>query len=328
MTRLVSSLIGLVVLGATLASAQQDVGTSPYGGALRLPSVVNGQALHSFVHDPVTNRLYAANQQGLFWVDLSETDPRVKGPLVNKRITSIEVAPDTGRLFYATLDEVGMVNLRTNDPPVRLTGREWQSARFAYEPARRQMYLATRTGRVLVFDAETGEQSPDVIVPGEYANMLEAIPGRVFFTLADKSGLYVIDAATKTVAPWPVTGKLVTPVYLDADPSGKYLFATYDRYVLAIDVERATVVGRLITATGGRIAFDSVRRLLIATQYENIGLPQLRLTAYSVADDGFTERARLKILPDAAPGLESLRGGGFLQSGHKALFVWKLAEIR
>jgi len=128
MTRLVSSLIGLVVLGATLASAQQDVGTSPYGGALRLPSVVNGQALHSFVHDPVTNRLYAANQQGLFWVDLSETDPRVKGPLVNKRITSIEVAPDTGRLFYATLDEVGMVNLRTNDPPVRLTGREWQSA--------------------------------------------------------------------------------------------------------------------------------------------------------------------------------------------------------
>jgi DNA-binding beta-propeller fold protein YncE len=328
MTRFVSTLIGLIALGVSVPAARQDVGPSPYAGAVRLPSVVNGQALHSFVHDPVTNRLYAANQQGLYWVDLADPDPRVKGPLINKRLTSIEVAPDTGRLFYATLDEVGMVNLRTNDPPVRLAGREWPSARFAYEPTRRQMYLATRTGRVLVFDAETGEQSPDVIVPGEYANMLEAIPGRVFFTLADKSGLFVIDAATKAVTPWAVTGKLVTPVYLDADPTGKYLFATYDRYVLAIDVARATVVGRLITATGGRIAFDSERRLLIASQYKNIGLPQLRLAAYRVDDDGFTEVARLKILPDAAPGLESLRGGGFLQSGHKALFVWKLAETR
>lgn len=328
MTRFVSSLIALVVVGASISSAQKDVGTSPYAGAMRLPSVVNGQALHSFVHDPVANRLYAANEQGLFWVDLAETAPRVKGPLISKRITSLEVAPDTGRLFYTTLDEVGMMNLRTNDPPVRLAGREWSSARFAYESTRKQMYLASRTGRVLVFDAETGEQSPDVIVPGEYANMLEAIPGRVFFTLADKSGLYVIDAATKAVAPWAVTGKLVTPAYLDADPTGKYLFATYDRYVLAIDVERATVVGRLITATGGRIAFDAERRWLIATQYEHPGHPKLRLTAYRVGDDGFAEVARLKILPDAAPGLESLRGGGFLQSGHKALFVWKLAETR
>lgn len=167
-----------------------------------------------------------------------------------------------------------------------------------------------------------------MLVPGDYANMLEAIPGRVFFTLADKSGLYEIDAATKKVSPWTVTGKLVTPVYLDADPSGRYLFATYDRYVLAIDVERATVVGRLITATGGRIAFDPDRRLLIAAQHEHPWHPKLQLAAYRVGDDGFTEVARLKILPDAEPGLESLRSGGFLQSGHKALFVWQLAETR
>ncbi|MND01379.1 hypothetical protein D3C83_203490 [compost metagenome] len=68
--------------------------------------------------------------------------------------------------------------------------------------------------------------------------------------------------------------------------------------------------------------------MLIATQYEVPGLPRLRLAAYRVGDDGFTEVARLKILPDAAPGLESLRSGGFLQSGHKALFVWQLAETR
>lgn len=328
MTRSVSSLIGLVVLSVSVLGAQPGMEKSPYSGAVRLPSVVNGQSLYSFAHDPVAKRLYAANEQGLFWVDLVEPTPRVKGPLITKRITSIEVAGDTGRLFYTTMDEVGMVNLRTTDAPVRLMGKQWKSARFAYEPTRNQMYLPTRTGQVLVFDAASGERSPDVIVPGDYVNMLEAIPGRVFFTLADKSGLYVIDAATKQVSPWKVTGKLVTPVYLDADPTGRYLFATYDRYVLAIDVERATVVGRLITATGGRIAFDSDRRLLIATQYEHPGHPKLQLGAYRVGDDGFTEVARLKILPDAEPGLESLRSGGFLQSGHKALFVWQLAETR
>lgn len=328
MTRLVASFLGLVALGVSVPSAQQPAGPSPYGSAVRLPSIVNGQSLYSFSHDAVAKRLYAANEQGLFWVDLTEASPRVKGPLINKRITSIEVAGDTGRLFYTTMDEVGMVNLRTTDAPVRLMGKQWKSARFAYEPTRKQMYLPTRTGEVLVFDAESGERSPDIVVPGDYVNMLEAIPGRVFFTLSNKSGLYAIDAATKAVSPWKVTGKMVTPVYLDADPSGKYLFATYERYVLAIDVERATVVGRLITATGGRIAFDPETRLLIASQYEEIGHPRIRLAAYRVGDDGFTETARLKILADAEPGLESLRSGGFLQSGHRSLFVWQLAETR
>jgi hypothetical protein len=328
MTRLVASLLGLMALAVSVPSAQKAAGPSPYSGPVRLPSIVNGQSLYSYAHDPVAKRLYAANEQGLFWVDLTEAAPRIKGPLVNKRITSIEVAGDTGRLFYTTMDEVGMVNLRTTDGPVRLMGKQWKSARFAYEPTRNQMYLPTRTGQVLVFDAESGERSPDVVVPGDYVNMLEAIPGRVFFTLENKSGVFVIDAATKAVSPWKVTGKIVTPVYLDADPTGKYLFATYDRYVLAIDVERATVVGRLITASGGRIAFDPESRLLIATQYEIAGHPRIRLAAYQVGDDGFTEVARLRTLPDAEPGLESLRSGGFLQSGHRALFVWQLAETR
>jgi hypothetical protein len=328
MTRVIASLVGLIALGTSLFSAPQQAGTSPYAGAVRVPSIVNGQSLTSFAHDPGTNRLYAGNEQGLFWVDLSDPEPRVKGPLFKKRMGAIEVAPETGRLFYATIDEIGMVNLRTNDAPVVLSGPEWSLAGFVYEPTRKQMYISTRRGRVLVFDAETGERSPDVIVPGNYVTMLEALPGRVVFTLADKSGLYTIDAATKAVAPWAVTGKLVTPVYLEADPSGKYLFATYDRYVVAIDVARAAIVGRLITATGGRIAFDPDSRLLLATQFEHPGHPKLRLAAYRVGDDGFTEVSRLSILPDAAPGLESLRSGGFLQSGRRSLFVWKLAETR
>jgi hypothetical protein len=322
------SLLGVSLVLSVVVAADQRPGVSPYVQSLRLPGVVNGQGLYSFAHDPVERRLYAASEQGLYWVDLSDADARLKGPLLRKRLTSIEVAPDTGRLFYTTMDEVGMLNLRSTDPPVRLSGREWRTARLAYEPTRRQMYLATRDSRVLVFDAETGERSPDVVVPGEFANMLESVPGRVFFSLNNRSGLYAIDAESKQVAPWPVEGTLVTPAYLDADPSGRYLFATYDRYVVAIDIERATVVGRMVTAAGGRIAFDPDRRLLIATQYDEPGHPRIRLAAYRVDDQGFTEVARLDMPPDGEVGLESLRGGGFLQSGRLSLLVWGVAESR
>lgn len=159
--------VGVFVVATGLVAVARSSASDTYSQVLRLPRVVNGQALYSFAHDPVDNRLYAANEQGLFWADLSEQDGRMKGPLVRKRITSIEVAPDTGRLFYTTLDEVGMLKLRSNDPPMRIAGHEWRTARLAYEPTRRQMYLPTRDGRVRVFDAESGERAADIPVPGD-----------------------------------------------------------------------------------------------------------------------------------------------------------------
>ncbi len=326
MTRVAVSLSLCGLMAVVVTTAAQPPSSSPYARILRAPSVVNGQALYSFAHDPVDNRLYAASEQGLFWIELDGTDGRVRGPLVRKRMTSIEIAPDTGRLFYTTLDEVGMVKLRSDDPPVRLTGREWRSARLAYEPTRRQMYLPTRDGRIRVFDAESGERSPDIVVPGDYANMLEAVPGKVFFSMANRSGLYVIDAATKTVREWPVTGTLITPAYLDADHEGRFLFATYDRYVVAIDIARAAVVGRLATATGGRIAWDPQSQLLITSEFADG--PRLRLTAYQVDAHGFTEAARLENPDDGLPGLESLRSGGFLQSGRLSLLIWRPVASR
>lgn len=149
------------------------------------------------------------------------------------------------------------------------------------------------------------------------------MPGKVFFTLNNKSGLFAIDAESKAVAAWPVEGPLVTPAYLDADPTGQFLFAAYDRYVVAIDIATRRVVGRVITATGARIAFDPERRLLITVEQDVTNYPRLSLTGYRVEDAGLTKVTRLDNPPDGQLGLESLRTGGFLQSGRLSLLVWR-----
>jgi DNA-binding beta-propeller fold protein YncE len=284
---------------------------------------VDGHGLDAFAFDPVDQRLYAGSRNGVYWVDLREREPRLKGPMLRKPIGTIEVAPEAGKLFYTTPDEFGYVNLRTNDPPKILAGRQWRTARLAYEPTRKEIYVATRERGIIVYGTEDDERGPVIERAGWYPDVLEAVPGKVFFSVANKSGLFVIDAATHTVAPFPVTGKFVTPAYLDSDPSGKYLFATYDRFLVAIDIASATVVARIVTATGARIAFDPERRLLImAERYQ--GRPLIRLRAYSVDDKGFTEVAELKNPDDGLTGLESFRGG-FLQQAHRSLILWSAA---
>jgi len=322
MTRVLLLRLGVVLLAVGVVHGRSE--DLPYAQVARVPSVVDGQALQAFAFDPVAERLYAGSVLGVFWIDLRDSVPRIKGPLIRKRIGTIEVAPEAGRLFYTTIDEFGYVNLRTTEPPQRLGGRQWRTARLAYEPTRREMYIATHDSGIVVYDTETGERGPAIELPGWHATSLEAVPGKVFFSLADKSGLYVIDAATHQVAPWPVTGPLVTPAYLDADPTGRYLFATYDRFVVAIDVATATVVDRLATATGARIAFDPERRLLVVSEFDRPDHPRINLKAYAVGADGLKQVAELANPPDGQLGLESFRGG-FLQEGYRSLLVWRAA---
>lgn len=319
MTRVLSVRLLLIALCAVAAvhGRSDDI---PYALVARVPGAVDGQGLGAFAFDPVDQRLYAGSREGMYWVDMRDRDPQLKGPMLRKPIGTIEVAPEAGKLFYTTPDEFGYMHLRTNDPPRKLAGRQWRTARLAYEPTRREMYIATRESGIIVYGTEDDERGPSIELPGWYADVLEAVPGKVFFSMANKSGLYVIDAATHTVAPWPVTGKLVTPAYLDADPTGKYLFATYDRYLVAIDIPSATVVARITTATGARIAFDPERRLLIVAEHDQ-GRPLIRLRAYSVSEKGFTEVVELKNPVDGQIGLESFRGG-FLQRGHSSLLLW------
>ncbi len=322
MTRVLSVRLLLAMFAVAAVHGRSD--DSPYTQVGRVPSIVDGHGLDAFAFDPVDQRLYAGSRNGVFWVDLRERDPRLKGPMLRKPIGTIEIAPEAGKLFYTTPDEFGYMNLRTNDPPRTLAGRQWRTARLAYEPRRKEMYIATRESGILVYDTEKGERGAVIELPGWYPDVLEAVPGKVFFSVANKSGLFVIDAATHTVAPWPVTGKLVTPAYLDADPTGKYLFATYDRYLVGIDIPSATVVARITTARGARLAFDPERRLLIVSDYELPDHPRIRLRTFSVSDNGFTQVAQLKNPADGEVGLESFRGG-FLQQGYRSLLLWTAA---
>jgi DNA-binding beta-propeller fold protein YncE len=203
--------------------------------------------------------------------------------------------------------------------PVRLAEgvRAWD---MAYEPTRQELYVATRDPRVQVFDARSGERGSDIDLPGWHGLGLEAIPGRVFLGVGGKDGLYAIDAATHTVAPWPVTGRIVTPVYLDADPDGKYLFLTYSRDIVAIDVERAAVIGRVVTPFSGAIAYDPGTRLLVVTYDDDP--PPTRIVAYRVDENGLTPAGWMKSPSLGRMGVEPMHRG-FLQSGLHTFFVWK-----
>lgn len=309
----------LVLLATSSIHGRSDVPVYKQVG--RVPALVDGQGLSAFAFDPVDRRLYAGSRNGVFWIDLNDRELRLKGPMLRKPIGTIEVAPESGKLFYTTPDELGYVNLRSNDPPRILGGRQWRTARLAYEPTRKQMYVATRESGIAVYDTVSGERGPVIEQPGWYANMLEAIPGKVFFSVEDKTGLFVIDAATHKISPWPVTGKLVTPAYLDADPSGQYLFAWYDRFLVAIDIPTATIVGRRATAAGARIAFDPDSRLLIVSEFELPQHPRIRLRAFSVDAKGLNEVAEIKNPADGLMGLESI-GGGFLQQARYDLVLW------
>jgi hypothetical protein len=328
MTRVLLLRVGVVLLASTVAYGRAD--NPPYTQAGRVPSVIDSESLVNFVFDPGGRRLYAQSLEGVYWMDVREKEPQFKGPILPKRTGSIEIAPDLGRLYFSKDGEkFGYLNLRTNEPPKILAGQGWQGGRLVYEPTRKEIYTPTRFRgeAIAVYDAETGERAADIKLPGWRVTALEAAPGKVFVSVENKSGLYVIDAATHTVAPWPINGQLVTPALLEADPAGQYLFGQYDRHVVAIDIRSATVVGRLTTAGHASFAFDPESRLLVMASREIPDHPRVVLKTYSVSPNGFTHVADLKNPTEDEAGVYSMHGG-FLQRGHRSLFVWLAAPAR
>jgi hypothetical protein len=319
--RVASVAAGVLIVAASVAARQDS--PPPYRFVATLPSVVDGGPLRTFAFDPGEKKLYVGCNRGLFWVDLSEPTPVVKGPLIKKNILKIEIAPDLARVFYFTADEVGYVDLDRGGEDEFLIG-DILARDLVYEPTRHEVYIATRDPRLIVLDARSGRSGDPIPLPGWYGVELESIPGRVFLSVGGKDGLYTIDAATHRVTPWPVDGRIVTPAIIEADPSGRYLFLSYYREIVAIDIARASVVGRVVTATTPSIAFDPGERLLLATWRDEADPQAIKVVAFRAGDDGLTEVANLKNPRVGSVGVEPTNHG-FIQAGNLALLVWSSA---
>ena len=331
MNRMFRVRIGVILLASSMTYGVADgrADNPPYKQAGRLPSVIDSEGLVNFVFDPAARRLYAQSRAGVYWTDVRESEPQFKGPILPKTTGSIEIAPDLGRLYFSRDQErFGYLDLRTNERPKILAGKEWRGGRLVYEPSRKELYSPTRfRGEVMaVYDAETGARTAEITLPGFHVTAMEAVPGKVFFSLENKPGLYAIDAATHRVAPWPINGKLVTPAFLEGDPTGEYLFGQYDRHVVAIDIRTATVVADLATAGSASVAFDPENRLLVVSAADIPDHPRVLLRTYSVSAIGFKQVAELKN-PDDGGHVYSMHGG-FLQEGHRSLFLWLAAPAR
>ncbi|HUL71748.1 MAG TPA: hypothetical protein VLT86_01520 [Vicinamibacterales bacterium] len=319
LSRLAWVVAAIEAVGAAVAppSPRPQPAGPPYRLVATLPSGVDGGQLRTFAFDPREKKVYAANNRGLYWMDLSEPDPRLKGPLTKKNILKIEIAPELGRVFYATPDEVGYVDLE-HGGDVLLVGNIL-ARDLVYEPTRQEVYVATRDPRLLVFDARSNRRGDPIPLPGWYGTELEAAGGRVFLSLGGKDGLYAIDAATHRIAPFKVSGRIVTPAYIEGDPSGQYLFLAYYREIVAIDIARAAVVGRLVTASRPTIAFDPGERLLVATWADEALPAGLAIDVFR--PDGLTMVAHLENPAVGRVGVEPTNHG-FVQAGHLALLVW------
>jgi hypothetical protein len=319
---------GILLLATTAAYGRAD--DPPYIQAGRVAKAVGTGVMNEFVFDPVGRRLYGRNGEGVYWVDPRAAGSRFNGPILLRRTGAIEIAPDLGRLYFSKdRDHFGYVNLRTNAPPTTLVGKEWRGGWMVYEPVRKEIYTPTRAlgDTMAVYEADTGTLTREITLPGSRVTRLEAVPGKVFFTVEGKFGLHVIDATTHAVRPWPVNGTMVEPGRLEVDPSGRHMITQYERHVVAIDIPSARVIGQLLIPGLDDFAFDPERRLVVLAVHDPPDHPKVRLRTYALNANGFSEVAELKNPEEASAGLTSMNGG-FMQAGRHSLFIWSTAPPR
>lgn len=320
-----SGLIALALLMAPLrAHTQATVGADAvYTRVAAVPGGVNGYGLGQFQFDPDSRRLFAISTNGLYWCDIDAPKPAWNGPTIKAPMNLLRLAPQLKRLFFATREELGYVDLDALDTPHLYA--KVRAGTMVYEPERSEIYVGYRSEQVLVFNARTGERSDSIRVPGWSGQLLEAIPGRVFLTVPNKNGLYMINASSHRVGPWPVDGKIVTPMRIEVDPTGRYIFGAYYQNIVAIDTVTAKVVGRLDSIGTASIAYDPGAQLLIVNAVTQPS--PARITAYRVSDTGFTLAATMKSPEDDAITLEPT-GRGFLQRSRFQWLIWKMDTRR
>ena len=308
---------GLLVAVLGLAPTTTENG---YRIVARLPSIMDGRPLGVPRFDPTSHRLFAGSVDGLYSADLSAAVPKLIGPLAGTpAMHAIEVAPDLSRVFYTRLNEIGYID-ENGGRPVKIS--TLQGSELVYEPTRHEVYTATEfngSPYIVVFDAQTGQLQTTVKLSTGAPFGFQAIPGSVFFFIDGQEGIYAIDANTHEVAPWRVTGSLVTPGTLEADPSGRYLFLARSREIDAIDVATRTVMGRVSMYGTASLAFDPSSGVLIAA-WPEMSEQRDRLAVLRPTADGLTEVGTLK---NDAGGTRIVRTNyGFVQRADKEFLIW------
>lgn len=321
---LVVRIATIVCLVAPLAG-QVPSGSEPaYRHVASFPAVSGGRPFVSFAFDRRLRRLFGGSDKGLYWLDVDQPNPVWNGPVLKGiRIQQLQCAPDLRRLFLSTLDDVRYVDV---DQPLKAQILvKMATATLAYEPQRHEVYVSRRGEPVRIFNAATGAPTGTIDPPETPAYLLDAIPGKVFVSMSTKHGLYAIDAATHTMALWPVEGKVDWPAPIEVDPTGRYIFAATYQGIAVIDVATAKVIGRIDGQATPSIAFDPDTRLLIATWPNDP--PPIRVRAYRVDEKGLTQVAEME---NPARGRFGVRhtGRGFIQNGGTEWLLWSLVPPR
>lgn len=315
MVKLSASALILSVGVSTLAA--QSAGPV-YTPVASIDAKVEGQAFRSLTFDVKANRLYAASDRGLFWVNVADAKPVWKGPMFKMDLAHIEFAPELGRVFFTSIDDgVGYVSVDALEQPKIIA--KVRASDLAYEPSRREVYVTSRASRVDIFDGATGEKAGVVDLPGWLGAGLEAVPGRVFLMQLKTPGLFAIDAKTHAMSPFQTSEKVVTPVHIEADPSGRFIFAAYYQNIVAINAMTGKVVGRATTPFTAAIAYDPGTNLLVATWQED--LSDITVAAFRVDEAGLSQVSHFKNPSAGQVGVEPT-SKGFIQSGLNRFYIW------
>jgi DNA-binding beta-propeller fold protein YncE len=314
----IARLMLVPLLLATVLALRPLAASDGYRIVSRLPDVIDGQALVSLRYDWVSHRLFAGNAVGVYSADMSAAKPKITGPIAHGLVTAIEVAPDLGRVFYAGPTEIGFVDEAGGKG---VTIAEHYANSLAYEPTTHELYASfALLNKVSVYDAQTGHLKTDIKLPGWSAFQLVAVPGKVFMLVKGRDGIFAIDPATHTVAPWAVTGKITTPGRLEADPNGRYLFFARMNDVAAIDIASQREIGHVGIYGEPTLSFDPDSGLLVVGWLDNSPEQRDVLHVLRPTNDGLVPVAMLN---NETGGTTLVRSHyGFIQHGFHEFLVW------
>jgi WD40 repeat protein len=164
---------------------------------LQLPSKADGAGMVAVTYSPDGKRLAAAGDLGLARVwdaDSGEEVCTVKDPAtMNLKRWSLAISPDSKRLALPGTTTVSVRDLATGTEIAALPVPESRSV--AYSPDGRLLAAGNGTGKVILFDAASGQPVHEYQLPGEVTSLLFDATSRYLFTGNGNGTIYVLRLA-------------------------------------------------------------------------------------------------------------------------------------